>query len=67
MGVVLACLVRFQGQTRKINMILLKNCGQVVISRDGKPKIGNELGKIDVAENVDVLIENDRFVKIDSA
>ena len=48
-------------------MILLKNCGQVVISRDGKPKIGNELGKIDVAENVDVLIENDRFVKIDSA
>lgn len=44
--------------------LLLKNCGQVVISSDGKPKIGKDLSVVETVENVDVLIRDGKFVQV---
>ena len=45
---------------------LLKNCGQVVVSSDGKPKIGKALSAVETLENVDVLIRDGKFAEIGS-
>ena len=41
--------------------ILLKNCGQLIFSEDGKPKIGKNLSLVETRENVDLFIENGLF------
>lgn len=44
--------------------ILLKNCSEVVYSKDGREKVGKELGVVDVVLDSDVLIVDGKFKQI---
>ena len=44
--------------------ILLKNCAEIVISTDGKPKYGKELSIVETVKNQDLLIRNGKIEKI---
>ncbi|CAG5108443.1 Oidioi.mRNA.OKI2018_I69.chr1.g3798.t1.cds [Oikopleura dioica] len=44
--------------------ILLKNCSEVVYSKDGKEKVGEALGVVEVLHDVDVLIVDGKFKQV---
>ena len=44
--------------------ILLKNCAEVVYSKDGREKVGSEMAVVDVLTDSDVLIVDGKFEQI---
>ena len=44
--------------------ILLKNCSEIVVSPDGRPKYGENLSVVNTINNCDLFIENGKIKKI---
>ena len=48
----------------KMASILLKNCSEVVYSKNGREKVGSEMAVVDVLTDSDVLIIDGKFKQI---
>jgi imidazolonepropionase-like amidohydrolase len=51
-------------KSSKMASILLKNCAEVVYSKDGREKVGSEMAVVDVLTDSDVLIVDGKFKQI---